>query len=750
MIPGLSVSVSPIVPWPVLIVVILSVTGLTLWAYRRRLRGTSGRWRWFALSLRLLAILLCLLAAMRVSVTLQEKKKSLSSLLFLVDDSTSMNISDEAGQKSRWAVGSETLEQALVAAKTLEPYVDARVYRFDASLDEPKPEDLTAKSEPKGRSTALGQAILDAQKRQEGTNRKIARMIIFSDFASNNGVNPLVAARQMKNKEIPIVTVGLGTENAGAGSRDINLRDIAASRVMFVKNSTEIKGNLTARGFANQTLDVELFVEDRREPVAKTKVKVPDGADIVPITGLKYIPDAPGDIMLTLKVAVHDGELVKSNNQISTFVTVMKGGLNVLFLQGSNWSWDYKYMVRSLNQSKDIQVEGILIRAAAKGDTSEVPDAEFAPFRYNVFVLSDLPASYLTPAQHGLLAEAVKKGAGLIMLGGHNSFGEGGWGDTPLADILPALIGPGDGHLEPEGGVKFVPNTKGLDSYVLQVGATKTETARIWDAMKPVLGTNRFGDVKNGADIIAETGGPNPEPLMLSMNVGRGRTIAYGGDTWVWYRDLLDQSRLAHRKFWRQIIFWLSHKENDGDNKVKVMLEPRRVAPGEKVALTVTAHDAKGAPIPNVRYEAKVEREKADPPVSKMEEVYNQPEEGKGSIWAVDKLGEPGTYSVTVIAKKDGQELGRDTGRFLVYQDDRELENPSADLALARQIAAITEGESVTPERLSTYLKGLDRSAYTEYVSSAEHRVWDNWPFLLIFTALLTLEWWLRKRNGWV
>ena len=38
----------------------------------------------------------------------------------------------------------------------------------------------------------------------------------------------------------------------------------------------------------------------------------------------------------------------------------------------------------------------------------------------------------------------------------------------------------------------------------------------------------------------------------------------------------------------------------------------------------------------------------------------------------------------------------------------------------------------------------------TEYVTQTEHRVWDNWPFLLIFTTLLMLEWWLRKRHGWV
>ena len=113
-------------------------------------------------------------------------------------------------------------------------------------------------------------------------------------------------------------------------------------------------------------------------------------------------------------------------------------------------------------------------------------------------------------------------------------------------------------------------------------------------------------------------------------------------------------------------------------------------------------------------------------------------------------MGEPGTYLVTVMAKKDGQEIGSDKGRFLVYQDDRELENPSADRSLAQQIATITNGESISPERLTNYLKGLDRSAYSENVSLSEYIVYDNWPFLLIFTALLTIEWWLRKRHGWV
>ncbi len=748
---GLSVTVNPIGgSWLIPTGMVLAVTVLTLLAYRRRLRGTSGMWRWVALSLRLLALFLCLWAALRPSVYFKEKKRQAASLVFLVDTSSSMTFGDEVGGKTRWAVANQVVEQARETAKTLGPDLDAKFLRFDTTLAEAKEEDLTSKAEPKGRATDLGTAMIKAQERQEGTTRRTARMIIISDFTSNTGINPLVAARRLKGKGVPVVTVGLGSEHAGAGSRDIALRDIVTSPTVFAKNKMEVRGSLLARGFAGQPLEVELFVEDLPNAVAQTTVKVPESGDVIPITGLNYTPQTPGEKKLTLKVAQHEGELVKTNNQISTFVTVLSGGLNVLFLQGSNFSWDYKYMMRAIATSPDIQVQGVVIKAPAQGEAGAIgDDAEFAPGRYNVYILSDLPADYLTAKQHTLLARAVMDGAGLMMLGGHSSFGAGGWADSPLAEVLPVQMHPGDGQNEPEAGLKFSPNTKGLNSFVLQVGASRAETQRIWDLMPPIQGTNRFVE-KVGASILAETGGPNPEPLMLSHDVGKGRAIAYGGETWVWARAT-EESRLAHRKFWRQVIFWLSHKENDSDNQVKLTLSDRRLAVGEKLELTITARDAKGAPIPNVRYEAKVEREKAEPPVSvPVDQLYNQGDEAKGSVYATEAVGEPGNYTITAVATRDGQEIGRDKARFLVYQDDRELENPSADLALARQIATITDGESVSHERLTSYLKSIDRSVYTEYVSPTEYKVWDNWPFLLIFTALLTLEWWLRKRHGWV
>ena len=43
----------------------------------------------------------------------------------------------------------------------------------------------------------------------------------------------------------------------------------------------------------------------------------------------------PGEHKLTLEAVPQPGELVTTNNDLSTFVNVLKGGLNVLYIEGA-------------------------------------------------------------------------------------------------------------------------------------------------------------------------------------------------------------------------------------------------------------------------------------------------------------------------------------------------------------------------------------------------------------------------------
>ncbi len=192
----ISVSVSPIGgSWVFVIGAVGAVTFLTLYAYNRRLRGTTGRWRWVALALRLMALFLCLLAALRPSVIFKEKKRQPASIVVLVDDSSSMKIQDEVRGQSRWDVAQQTIPKIKEFAKTLGPDLQTRFFGFDSKLFDLKDSELDKPGKPEGRETALGTAMAEVQKRLQASSRRIAKMVILSDFTSNNGADPLETAQ---------------------------------------------------------------------------------------------------------------------------------------------------------------------------------------------------------------------------------------------------------------------------------------------------------------------------------------------------------------------------------------------------------------------------------------------------------------------------------------------------------------------------------------------------------------------------
>ena len=124
----------------------------------------------------------------------------------------------------------------------------------------------------------------------------------------------------------------------------------------------------------------------------------------------KFIPDTAGEKKISLKVAPQTGELVTTNNEISTFVTVLDGGLKVLYLNGALQP-DMKFLRRSLDASPDMNVELRTIDARKPQTRPKDFDELFQPGKFDVYILGDLDATAFTEQELAALAAAVERGA---------------------------------------------------------------------------------------------------------------------------------------------------------------------------------------------------------------------------------------------------------------------------------------------------------------------------------------------------
>ena len=71
---------------------------------------------------------------------------------------------------------------------------------------------------------------------------------------------------------------------------------------------------------------------------------------------LAWTPSSLGERKLALVVEPQEGEVVTSNNELSTFVEVVDGGLRVLYLEGA-LRVEQRFLRRVLAASPDMQVE---------------------------------------------------------------------------------------------------------------------------------------------------------------------------------------------------------------------------------------------------------------------------------------------------------------------------------------------------------------------------------------------------------
>jgi hypothetical protein len=219
--------------------------------------------------------------------------------------------------------------------------------------------------------------------------------------------------------------------------------------------------------------------------------------------------------------------------------------------------------------------------------------------------------------------------------------------------------------------------------------------------------------------------------------------LAFAGDTtWQWwmqgYQDF-------HRRFWRQVVLWLAKKDESMEGDIWVEMDSRRFFPGATVDFKIHVQGESGKEIESPEAEAKV----LSPDGS--EKMIPLIDENGTLIGSIRETMEPGDYTLEVKAVTEKGEMKQTSTRFLVVDQNMELDHPAADPTVLQSLAAMTGGKSLLPEQLPELIKELSKKGETLVQKHQTDRsLWDHWWLFLLFLLLLALEWFLRKRWGLV
>ncbi len=745
-------------------VIELLVVGLSfLWAASTVL-SRIGRWKKTTLFvLRTLVIVLLLAAMLRPTLVVKKEIKQSSTLILLLDRTRSMMIEDVFGGKSRWNALKQILGDAQPTINGLSEEIEVKVYAFDSqttSLELLAGRLALGNDPPTGNVSAIGQALEEVRKLN--ASKRLAGVILISDGAQQAlapyNILPQDSARRLAENGCPLYTVTLGQATAAGQGRDVAVKSLSDDIDVFVKNRLEVISSERHVGLQNSGVNVELLFEvtlgQPLEVVDRTVVKTDQDDAIVPIK-LSYVPTTAGERKLTVRAAKQPGELVVSNNELSTFVTVRPGGLNVLYLEGEP-RVEQRFLRRSLNASPDIKVDYQWFdHRDRKNWPVNVGDA-FQPGKYDVYILGDLDSAAFSVKDLALLAKTVENGAGLLTLGGFHSYWSGGYLASPLAPLLPLREDAGhsrlrrqafDEPLRPDlhlpGPIKLTPSARFGGVPFAQL-APAEKNAAAWAALPPLEGANNLFELKDNAQVVLESDKGNP--MLVANTLKVGRVLSFAGDTtWHWYMQGHDTD---HKRFWRQVILWLARKDDADQSDVWIKLDKRRFSLGERVDFLAGVKTSQGAPIADATFDVQVELPDGSRRPLKL---AKQGDAMTGNFLETKTLGD---YTVVVTARQGTATLGVRRSRFLTFDQDLELEDPAARPALMSALAKVTEtagGKAVPPEQLIDLLKDFQKHP-PEMLVQRENKYtpWDTWPFLLAFTALLTIEWFLRKKWGLV
>ncbi|MCE5280285.1 MAG: glutamine amidotransferase [Planctomycetaceae bacterium] len=613
----------------------------------------------------------------------------------------------------------------------------------DAPGPMPLPTDAT------GASTALGDSLAAAVEPHQATSRAVTAIVLVSDGCNNTAATDATRPQTFaRASTLPIYTVGVGSPSPEKFMRILSVtlpQDMQKEVEAF--NSLPINAQVKATGLKGRSVSVvcrfgETVVGKKDLPVASDVLS--ENVQFV------HVPTQSGYQRLTV-TAEASGEKIEGllgRPSAAALVHVVDREIRILYVEG-RFRYESKYITQALSTGQRFGVDRrVLLAPAGAGTPNTLPVDIKEWLRYHAIILGDVPASCFTPQQCEIIRELVEKyGKGLCMIGGTDSFANGKWDATAVAQALPVEMAASDGQIDKE--VRVVPTEEGLRDEMMQIDAG--DAAAAWASLAPLSGANKLGGLKPAAVVLARSS--ENHPLIVAQQYGKGRSLAVAFDTtWRWVLNPKDTAALQ-RRFWRQVGLFLSAPKGNvwvatdrGSYNLQAL-----TSGAEIINITAGVEDPRGLPMP-----------KAPATV-----VLTGPDNSRQLITTAEgpvmrtgvlrRLMTPGVYSLNIEATVAGKKLAAEH-KFEVVSRDLESETVTPDLDLLSEMSRSSGGQYAPLREVGPLLESLKLQTRPKPQEVVVHKSLGkpkplDWPLVVLLLMLLSLqciEWVLRKHKGLV
>ena len=565
-----------------------------------------------------------------------------------------------------------------------------RLFRFSESADR-----LEAASDLAfdGHQTSLARALETAG--QELSSVPLAGLVLVTDGADNGEADLDALLPRFRARSVPVYTVGVGRERF---ARDVEVTRVDMPSSVLKGTSVTAEVRVAQRGLGGSR--VQLQVEDSGRVLQSQEIRLPpDGESAA--ARVHLTASEAGPRTLRFRVAPQPGEAIAENNQQDVPVQVVDRREKILYFEGEP-RFELKFIRRAIADDKNLQVVCLQRTSQNKFLRLDVDDAEELAggfprtreelFRYRGLVLGSVEASFFTADQLRMIAEFVgQRGGGLLALGGRHSFAEGGYGPTPVAEVLPVLLDERrDAKQTFFAEMKVEPTPFGMTHGVTQLAASEELSAQQWKKLPPLSTLNPVRRTKPGAVSLLigrGTGLPGPQVVLASQRYGAGKSLAFTtDDSWLWQMHAdIPLEDMTHETLWRQLLRWLV---SGVPGPVTASVSPERVTPGAAVTIAATVKDATYLTVNDAQVVAHVTE-----PSGAQREVPLEWSVGKDGEYAARlATRDAGRYEVRVEARRADKTLGSDTAQAQAADLDTEYFGAEMRRPLLERIAECIAG----------------------------------------------------------